>query len=116
MNRQIEEMANIACEVVKDDCIIHCNYPPCNQCKNIAEAYYNAGYRKLDDHAIMVLRKARGLEERISKETAKDIFETLLLFLVGETFTVGKELKKVRKKIIKMAEEMGVDLLYEELF
>ena len=50
------------------------------------------------------------------KETASEIFETLLLFLDGETFTVGKELKKVRKKIIKMAEEMGVDLLDEELF
>lgn len=45
---------------------------------DIAEGLYNAGYRKLDDHAIMVLRKAKGIENRIRKETAEKILDLLV--------------------------------------
>ena len=113
--KQIEEMAKII-----DDRLLEARNWIGSMNKGegywIADKLVEQGYRKLDDYDITVLRKSIEFAEQIIKKTAKDIFETLLLFLVGETFTVGKELKKVRKKIIKMAEEMGVDLLYEELF
>lgn len=46
----------------------------------VAEALYNAGYRKLDDHAIMVLRKAKGIENRICKETAEKLLNDFKLW------------------------------------
>jgi hypothetical protein len=43
----------------------------------VAKELYKDGYRKLDDYAIMVLRKARGIEERIRKQTATEILKEL---------------------------------------
>lgn len=43
--------------------------------KPIAQKLFKNKYRKLDDHAIMTLRKAKGLEERARKETAREILE-----------------------------------------
>lgn len=65
--KQIEEMAEIA---LKNTLSYTC-------AKQIAMNFYNAGYRKLDDHAIMVLRKAKDMEERIRKETAEKFAERL---------------------------------------
>ena len=59
---------------------------------DIAEGLYNAGYRKLDDHAIMVLRKAKGIENRIRKETAEKIFKMLISKLDSNQFLSGKRI------------------------
>ena len=105
-DKEIEEMVNIACEVVKDDCIIHCNYPPCNQCKNIAEAYYNAGYRKLDDHEIVISKdEYNRLNDtinmrKIRKETAREI----LLMFDDRNYITEKDLKNA------IAKKFGVEV------
>jgi hemoglobin-like flavoprotein len=39
--------------------------------ESVAKELHKDGYRKLDDHAILVLRKAKGLEEKVRKETAE---------------------------------------------
>ena len=69
--KQIEEMAKHGCY---DGCASglrkFCDEYDGKPCKNmvrIASGLYEQGYRKLDDHAIMVLRKAKGIEREISK-------------------------------------------------
>lgn len=41
----------------------------------VAKELHKDGYRKLDDHAILVLRKAKCLEEKTRKETAEKFAE-----------------------------------------
>lgn len=48
-------------------------YWVCLDIDAVARELHKDGYRKLDDHAIMTLRKAKGLEERTRKETAREI-------------------------------------------
>ena len=137
-NKQIEEMANDLVEIFDKEYQKRGLLTPTFTAKQLCEL----GYQKVNKDSV-VLSKEEYDDLRVGKdfnygyhegeknmeayyenfelpearkETASEIFETLLLFLDGETFTVGKELKKVRKKIIKMAKEMGADLLYEELF
>ena len=84
----IREMAQIICDNDCEECAKESadfygqtiEEAKNNHCllKNCAKKLINAGYRKLDDHAIMVLRKAKGLEERIRKETAKEILQWLI--------------------------------------
>lgn len=50
-------------------------YWVCLDIDAVAQELHKDGYRKLDDHAIMTLRKAKGLEERTRKETARDILK-----------------------------------------
>lgn len=51
-------------------------YP--DDAKEIAKTLILLGYRKLDDHAIIALRKAKGIENKIRKETAeKFVNETI---------------------------------------
>lgn len=45
--------------------------------ESVAKELHKDGYRKLDDHAILVLRKAKGLEEKVRKETAEKYAERL---------------------------------------
>ena len=47
--------------------------------EELAAYLYDLGYRKLDDYAIMVLRQAQGMKERIRKETAKEIYREIYL-------------------------------------
>ena len=74
---QIEEMAKIIDEMY---------YVYTTTADDIAEGLYNAGYRKLDDHAIMVLRKAKGIENRIRKETAEEILNAVVGAIDNGTF------------------------------
>lgn len=46
-------------------------YWACSDIDVVAQELHKDGYRKLDDHAIITLRKAKGLEERTRKETAE---------------------------------------------
>ena len=43
----------------------------------VAKELHKEGYRKIDDHAILVLRKAKCLEQKIRKETAEKFAERL---------------------------------------
>lgn len=43
----------------------------------VAKELHKYGYRKLDDHSILVLRKAKCLEEKTRKETAERFAERL---------------------------------------
>jgi hypothetical protein len=45
--------------------------------ESVAKELHKDGYRKLDDHAIFVLRKAKCLEYKIRKETAEKFAERL---------------------------------------
>ena len=62
----------------------------------VVKELYNLGYRKLDDHAIMVLRKAKGIENRIRKETAEKFAKLIEFHSISkrdesghETFTIS---------------------------
>lgn len=98
--KQVAEMA----KVIKDNAW--------EDIKNIeafvcAEELYNAGYRKIDDHAIMVLRKAKGLEEKIRNQAVKEFArelrnEMLLLGYDDSCFCV--------MAIEIIAKQFGVDL------
>ena len=50
------------------------------------------------------------------KETASEIFEEMLLFLQGETFHKGYELKKVERKVREIAKKFGVEVEDESSF
>lgn len=50
----------------------------------VVKELYNLGYRKLDDHAIMVLRKAKGIENRIRKETAEKIYNFVERYIMDD--------------------------------
>lgn len=52
-------------------------YWACSDIDVVAQEFHKDGYRKLDDHAIITLRKAKGLEEKIRKETTKEILTEL---------------------------------------
>lgn len=71
------------------------------------ETLYNAGYRKLDDHAIMVLRKAKGLEERIRKETAKEILQELYTWLWSKKSEYGFMTMLKSEFLCKLREIIG---------
>lgn len=75
--KQIAEMAKVVCECCIENEEFTCEFvsQPCIFAKTFAETSYNKGYRKLDDHAIMALRKAKDMEERIRKETAEKFAE-----------------------------------------
>ena len=76
---------------------------------DIAEGLYNAGYRKLDDHAIMVLRKAKGIENRIRKETAEKIFKMLISKLDSNQFLSGKRII-MEVDVENLAKQYGVEI------
>jgi hypothetical protein len=59
--------------------------------ESVAKELHKDGYRKLDDHAILVLRKAKGLEEKVRKETAEKFAEKARL----KTIVVVKPLNGV---------------------
>ena len=44
----------------------------------VVKELHNLGYRKLDDHAIMSLRKAHGIENKIRKETAREVIKKFI--------------------------------------
>ena len=82
MNKEIERFARdiMQTEYFEDGdscenhiCLVDCN---CGVF-DLAEGLYNAGYRKLTDHAIMVLRQAQNMEDKVRKETAKEIAKML---------------------------------------
>lgn len=73
--------------------------------KSVAEELHKDGYRKLDAHAIMVLRKAKGLEERTRKETAREILQKI------ESFYAYYEIDcTLRECMQEIAKQYGVDL------
>ena len=51
----------------------------------VAKEMHKIGYRKLDDHAICVLRKAKCLEERLRKETAEELLDEIDYESNGQT-------------------------------
>lgn len=80
--KQLEEMTRDICGnfgVKIENLCGPLNFQCDCKCKwfGVAERFYNAGYRKLDDHAIMALRKAKDMEERIRKETAEKFAQEL---------------------------------------
>lgn len=118
----IQEMAKVIGWDCDNKSMDYCDkVDDCDKCRAID--LYNAGYRKLDDHAIMVLRKAKGLEERIRKETAKEILNDLWNKEFETTITiqnscskedienVGKAiLTSIRNELCELAKQYGVDL------
>ena len=92
----------------------HCNY---DSLKNfdeytcidlsLANDLYNAGYRKLDDHAIMVLRKAKGIENRIRKETAEKILRDLYS---EATSNVSETVELTTFQIEQLAKQFGLEI------
>lgn len=71
----------------------------------VVKELYNLGYRKLDDHAIMVLRKAKGIENRIRKETAEKIFNSLL-----KEFNKRKSCGNADVVVYELAKQFGVEI------
>ena len=61
---------------------------------------HKEGYRKIDDHAILVLRKAKCLEQKIRKETAEKFAERLkdALFDLGNVVT-EKDIDEIAEEI-----------------
>jgi hypothetical protein len=70
----------------------------------VVKELHNLGYRKLDDHAIVSLRKAHGIENKIRKETAREILDKVVginnLYGFGAVNTLVK----------KLAREYGVEV------
>ena len=66
----------------------------------VAKELHKEGYRKIDDHAILVLRKAKCLEQKIRKETAEKFAERLkdALFDLGNVVT-EKDIDEIAEEI-----------------
>ena len=92
---QIEEMASDMDYV----CTKRDLYP--DDAKEIAKTLILLGYRKLDDHAIMALRKAKGIENKIRKETAEKIY------------LQAKAIVDATKHIVQGREYIHIDALKE---
>lgn len=80
--KMIEELAKTICSCASPcdledwyDCEKMAN---CPKVIKIAKELHKDGYRKLDDHAIFVLRKAKSLEEKVRNETAREILQWLV--------------------------------------
>jgi hypothetical protein len=81
--------------------------------ENVVKELHKNGYRKLDDHAIFVLRKAKGLEEKVRKETAREIFsEVLDLEGVKLIRDMGweKAYEIIYNEMIEIAKRFGVEV------
>jgi hypothetical protein len=79
----------------------------------VVKELYNLGYRKLDDHAIMVLRKAKGIENRIRKETAeKFIVEMKASETLSSLLDAGWEVfyKMICNDMYELAKQFGVEI------
>lgn len=101
---QIEEMASD----MDYGCTKRDLYP--DDAKEIAKALYLLGYRKLDDHAIMVLRKAKGIENRIRKETVKEILlklESVFAYYDNEDMFSKKAIFECLEEIVK---SIGIEI------
>ena len=69
--------------------------------ENVVKELHKNGYRKLDDHAIFVLRKAKCLEEKVRKETAREFAS----FVKSKLFDLGN-----------IVNESDVDDMLKEFF
>lgn len=85
-------------------------YWACSDIDVVAQEFHKDGYRKLDDHAIITLRKAKGLEERTRKETAKEILQSLLDFVNCEKINQGHSFEKIKETLIKVAKTYEVEV------
>lgn len=88
---------------------------------SVVKELHKNGYRKLDDHAVMVLRKAKGLEERIRKETAREFAEKIQDYLNDKVceefgdnacdvtyFTI--DVDRVISDVFELAKHFGVEV------
>lgn len=89
-------------------------YWVCLDIDAVARELHKDGYRKLDDHAIMTLRKAKGLEERTRKETAMEFAKSICKMLWnrgkdknGKTFDYG-DLTSI--DVYELAKQFGVEV------
>ena len=108
MDKQIEEMAKLACSVFDGDC---CNcsfrfYMPCPP-KSSAERLYNAGYRKIPDGAVVLTgeeyERWQGQTlniKKIRKETAQAFAERLTAKAFEYEYYLGHFMKIVGIKTI----------------
>lgn len=60
----------------------------------VAKELHKEGYRKIDDHAILVLRKAKCLEQKIRKETAEKLLNKVDYESNGQTKAITDLLRK----------------------
>ena len=60
----------------------------------VAKELHKEGYRKIDDHAILVLRKAKCLEQKIRKETAEKLLDEIDYESNGQTKSITDLLRK----------------------
>jgi hypothetical protein len=97
--KQIEEMVQIQQNGCINNSKEDCSLTYCLRC--YSKILYNAGYRKLDDHAIMVLRKAKGMEDKIRKETAEKFLQLAYDRCLEKSFI---------KKVEELAKQYGVEI------
>lgn len=89
--QQIEEIENVMCSETNDECIPHCNLKGyCSKCKRVAEALYNAGYRKVPkDLEISKLLEDLYSFDKFARQISKTRIE-----LTGEAVPTCKTLLK----------------------
>jgi molybdopterin synthase catalytic subunit len=76
--------------------------------ESVAKELHKDGYRKLDEHAILVLRKAKGLEEKVRKETAEKFAERLKerLDISVDGYSTSEVISEIEDKIDEIVKEI----------
>jgi hypothetical protein len=78
--------------------------------ENVVKELHKGGYRKLDDHAIFVLRKAKSLEEKVRKETAEKIVSEIKKLIESE-WTINKATyENLCSKLNELAKQFGIEI------
>lgn len=108
----IEEMAqcqnSYGCVCSKCDLIGGCDR------YKMAEELYKAGYRKLGDNAIRVLRSAKDMEKRIRKETARK-FADMVKEMLGDYLESNEDLGGKIDKSVTIIDVIGLETLDGEV-
>jgi hypothetical protein len=71
----------------------------------VAKELHKDGYRKLDDHSILVLRKAKYLEQKLRKETAEKFAERVSKAFIGLNCIDIDEWNWCQRKIDEICKE-----------
>ena len=113
MNKEIEEMARVACEHFDYDMVDQ----PCTKCKTYdkhcytihqAEILYNAGYRKIDDDcAVITKAELKQYKAQAVKEFAEKLKETAFRMSPNsnEKFIYAQNVDVILDKLLKEYEK-----------
>lgn len=113
--RQIEEMAKTLCANCRKDgysCSLYSSDDDwvCAQERERAEFFYNAGYRKIPENAVVLTPAERDEEMRLIRQDVIERLEVTRKELVKEILQCLEERKERVKDFYGIAESVGVDI------